>query len=157
KAELLQHHQPVKHQIERDMLAVAKAEHLNIVHRDGAACRRNVSHGTVENAGLRPDECAFLNCDVVEQVNGLDFDTGIREGGEPAAEECNAGRFSLAVHPAWRLENDVVGQDFRKSVKVMDVEGGCPLFKSLACAHCHSILLRIVKCRPKVAPGTMLR
>jgi hypothetical protein len=34
KAELLQHHQPVKHQIERGMLTVAKAEHLDIVHFD---------------------------------------------------------------------------------------------------------------------------
>jgi hypothetical protein len=32
EAELLQHRQLVKHQIERDMLAVAKSEYLDIVH-----------------------------------------------------------------------------------------------------------------------------
>src|SRR5271166_1434617 len=37
KAELLQHHQPVKHQIERGMLTVAITEHLGIVHFDGAS------------------------------------------------------------------------------------------------------------------------
>ena len=83
EAELLQHCQPVKHQIERDMLAVAEAEDLDIVHFDRAACRRNVPHGTVQNAVLRPRECAFLNCDVVDDVNGFDFDTRIRECSEP--------------------------------------------------------------------------
>jgi hypothetical protein len=79
----LQHCQPVKHQIERDMLAVAEAEDLDIVHFDRAACRRNVPHGTVQNAVLRPRECTFLNCDVVDDVNGFDFDTRIRECSEP--------------------------------------------------------------------------
>ena len=149
EAELLQHHQPVKHQIERGMLTVAKAEHVDIVQLDGAARRWNVPHGTGENAVLRPHERAFLNYDVVDDVNGMDFDTRIREGSEPTAEECGAGRFSLAVHTAWRLENDVVGKDFRKPVKVMGVEGGCPLFESLARGHCHSTLLRIVECGSK--------
>jgi hypothetical protein len=51
-------------------------------------------------------------------VNGLDFDMRIRECGKLTAEECGAGRFSLVLHRAWRLENDVVSKDFRKSVKV---------------------------------------
>jgi len=54
EAELLQHRQPVKHQIKRDMLAVAETEDLDIVHFDRAARRRNVAHGTVQNAVLRP-------------------------------------------------------------------------------------------------------
>src|SRR5208283_2418074 len=131
------------------MLAVAIAEHVDIVHFDGAARRWNVPHGTVENAVLRPHECAFLNYNVVDDVNGMDFHTRIREGSDPTAEECGAGRFSLAVHAAWRLENDVVGKDFRKPVKVMGVEGGCSLFESLARGHCHLILLRMVDCWPK--------
>jgi hypothetical protein len=65
----------------------------------------------VENAVLAPLECAFLNRDVVDDVNGLDFDTRIREGGEPAAEECGAGRLSLAIYTPRRLEDDVVGKD----------------------------------------------
>jgi hypothetical protein len=108
------------------MLAVAKAEHVDIIHFDGTARRWNVSHGTVENAVLSAHECAFLNDDVVDDVNALDFDTRIREGSEPTAEECGAGGFSLAADSAWRLESDVVGEDFRKPVKVMGVEGGRP-------------------------------
>jgi len=91
----------------------------------------------------------FLNCDVVDDVNGLDFDARIRESNEPTAEECGAGRFSLAVHTAWRLEDDVVGKNFRKPVKVVGVEGGCPFFESLAYGHRHWILLRIIECGPK--------
>jgi hypothetical protein len=83
----------------------------------------------VENAVLSPDECAFLNCQVVDDVDGMDFNTGIREGGEPTAEKPGAGCFSLAVDTAWRLKNDVVGKDFRKPIKVMGVEGGPPLRK----------------------------
>jgi hypothetical protein len=91
----------------------------------------------------------FLNCDVVDDVNGLDFDARIRESNEPTAEECGAGRFSFAVHTAWCLENDVVRKDFRKPVQGMGLEGGCSLFESLARGHCHSILLRVVECWPK--------
>jgi hypothetical protein len=54
KAKLLQHHQPIEHQIEREMLAVPKAEHLDVIHFDGAAGWRDVPHGTVEDAIVRP-------------------------------------------------------------------------------------------------------
>ena len=64
EAELLQHCQPVKHQIKRDMLAVAEAEDLDIVHFDRATRRRNVAHGTGKTPFCNPRECAFLNCDV---------------------------------------------------------------------------------------------
>jgi hypothetical protein len=49
---------------------------------------------------LRPGECTLLDCDVVDDVNGLDVDARIREGGEPAAEERGAGRLSFAVYSA---------------------------------------------------------
>src|SRR5215471_5074237 len=153
KAELFQHRQPVEHQIERDMLAAAKAEDLDIVHFDRSARRWNVTRGAVQNAVLRPPECAFLNCDVVEDVNGFDFDARIRESSEPTAEERGTRGFSLAVHSAWRLENHVVGKNFRKAVKVMGVKGSCSLFESLACGHCHWILLRIIEFAPKGCAG----
>jgi hypothetical protein len=54
---------------------------------------------------VRPGECAFLNCQVVDDVHGFDLDMRIREGSEPAAEERGAGHLALAVHPAWRLED----------------------------------------------------
>ena len=84
---MLQHRQPVKHQIERDMLAVAKAEHLNVVHFDRTARWWDVPRGTAKNAVLRPGERALLNRDVVDEVNGLDVDARIREGGEPTPKK----------------------------------------------------------------------
>jgi hypothetical protein len=71
KAELLQHRHPIKHQIERDVLAIAKAQYLDIVQLDRATGRWNVSHGTVEDAALRPHEGAFFNRDIIDNVNGL--------------------------------------------------------------------------------------
>ena len=95
EAELLQHRQPVKHQIKRDMLAVAEAEDLDIVHFDRAARRWNVPHGIVQNAVLRPRECAFLNCDVVDDANGFDFDTRLRECSEPTGRRIFFERLSF--------------------------------------------------------------
>jgi hypothetical protein len=34
EAKLLEHQEPVEHKVERAMLAVAKAEHLDVVHAD---------------------------------------------------------------------------------------------------------------------------
>jgi hypothetical protein len=135
------------------MLAAAKTEDLDIFHFDRSARWWNVTRGTAQNTVLRPPECAFLNCDVVEDVNGFDFDARIRESSEPTAEERGTRGFSLAVHTAWRLENHVVGKNFRKAVKVMGVKGGCSLFESLACGHCHWILLRIIEFAPKGGAG----
>jgi hypothetical protein len=122
KAKLLQHRQPIKHQIEREMLAVPKAEHLDVIHFDEAARWRDVPRGTAEHAIVRPGECAFLNRQVIDGVYGFDVDMRIRERTEPAAEERSTGGFSLAVHPAWGFEDHIVGKDFRKSVNVVGVE-----------------------------------
>jgi hypothetical protein len=96
---LLQHREPVKHQIERDMLAVAKAEHLNVVYIDRAARWWDVPRGTAENAVLRSGEFTLLDCDVVDDVNGLDVDARIREGGEPAAEDAAQAAFPSPCIP----------------------------------------------------------
>jgi hypothetical protein len=37
EAELLEHQELVEHQVERDVLAIAEAEHLDVVQPDGAA------------------------------------------------------------------------------------------------------------------------
>jgi hypothetical protein len=34
---LLEHQESVEHQVERDVLAIAEVEHLNVVQSDGAA------------------------------------------------------------------------------------------------------------------------
>ena len=137
------------------MLAVAKAKHVDIVHFDAAARWWNVPHGTAENAVLRPGECAFLNCEVIDDVNGLDVDMRIRERSEPAAEECGAGGFSLAVHSAWRLEDDIVGKDFANPSMSWALKVAVPSFESLTRGHCHWILLRIANCGRRIAPRTI--
>src|ERR1700674_2416080 len=53
------------------MLAVAKAEHVDIVHFDGAARRRNVPNGTAEDAVLSAHECAFFTYDIDDDVSGM--------------------------------------------------------------------------------------
>ena len=117
------------------MLAVPKAEHLDVVHFDEAACWRDVSRGTAEHAIVHPGERAFLNCLFVDDVLGLDLDMRIREGSELAAEEYSAGGLSLAVHSARGFEDHIVGKDFRKSVNVVGVESCCPFFEGFARGH----------------------
>src|SRR6476660_8973090 len=46
-AELLEHQKPVKHQVERDVLAIAEANHSNVVQPDGAAGWRDVANRAV--------------------------------------------------------------------------------------------------------------
>ena len=53
---------------------------------------------------MRPGECAFLNCQVVDDVHGFDLDMRIREGSEPAAEERGAGHLALAVLGKYLLD-----------------------------------------------------
>jgi hypothetical protein len=99
----------------------------------------------MQDAVLRSPECAFLDCNIADDVNGFHFDMRIGESSEPIAKECGASCFSRTMHTAGRLENDLVGKNFREAVKVMSVEGGCPSFKSLAWGHFHAILLWILQ------------
>src|SRR6478736_8379316 len=80
EAELLEHQKPVEHQVERDVLAVAEAEHLNVVHLYGAAGWWDVAHGTMKDAVVLPRECALLNGEVVDDVNAVDLDVRVRKG-----------------------------------------------------------------------------
>ena len=54
EAKLLEHQEPVEHQVERAMFAVAEAEHLDVVHADGAAGWRDVAHGAAETPSCVP-------------------------------------------------------------------------------------------------------
>ena len=54
EAELLEHQKPVEHQFERDVLAVAEAEHLNVVQPHGAAGWWDVAHRAVKDAKQGP-------------------------------------------------------------------------------------------------------
>src|SRR5689334_23502007 len=65
QAKLLEHRKPVEHQIERDMLAVPEAEHLDISDSDGATGRWNFAHRAFQYAVVGACERAFLNSDIV--------------------------------------------------------------------------------------------
>src|SRR6188508_187779 len=66
ESELLEHQKPVEHQIERDVLAIAEVEYLNVVQPDGAAGWRDVAHRAVKNAVVTPRECALLNHELID-------------------------------------------------------------------------------------------
>src|SRR5262245_47973037 len=132
QAKLLEHRQLVKEQIERGMFAISEVEHLDIVDCDPAACRWDVSHQTAENAHMRPGERALLDGNVADEVSGMDVDMRIRKGGEPAAEERCAGLLSVAAYPAWRPEDDIVGEHLREPVNVVGVESRRSLVESFA-------------------------
>ncbi len=61
ETELFEHQEPVEHQVERDMLAVAVAEHVDIVHCDFAAAGRNVAGRVVQDAVVGSGE-GGLSC-----------------------------------------------------------------------------------------------
>src|SRR5262249_47919307 len=96
EAELLEHQEAVEHQVERAVLAVAEAEHLDVVHLDRTAGWRYVAHGAAEHPVVRSGECALLDGDVVDDVQAVDLHVRVWEGGEPAAVELDAGGLSLA-------------------------------------------------------------
>src|SRR5262249_3285685 len=107
EAELLEHLEPVELQVERDVLAVAGVEHLDVVHGNRGAGGRDVSGRTVEDAVVRSRERALLDSHVVNDVNAVDLDMRVGERAEPAAEERGAGRPPLAGDAARRAEHDV--------------------------------------------------
>ena len=82
QAELLEHQEPVEHQVERDVLAVAEAQHLDVVEADGAAGWWDVAGRGVEDAVVGPGERAFLDGDVVDEVHVVDLDVRVGEGAE---------------------------------------------------------------------------
>jgi hypothetical protein len=75
-------------------------EHLE---PDSAAGRWDVTGRGVQDAALRPAECAFLDDDVVNAVDAVDLDVPVREGSEPPAIELRAGWFPWPLSPpgAW--------------------------------------------------------
>jgi hypothetical protein len=68
-SELLEHQESVEHQVERDVLAIAEVEHLNVVHPDGVAGWRDVAHRAVKHAVVSPRERALLNREIIDEVN----------------------------------------------------------------------------------------
>ena len=134
---MFEHRQPVKDQVEGDVLAVAEAEHLEIVHRDRAAGGRDITSRTVQGALVGSGEGAFLDGDISGDVDAVDLDMRIGEGLEPVGEELRAGRLSLAVDPAWCAENGVVGEHAGEPVDVVGVEGLRALVERLAYGHRH--------------------
>lgn len=77
ESELLDHLQPVEHQVERDVLPLAEAEHLDVVQIDGAPGRLELAHGAVEDTVMGPGERALLDGDVIDDLNVIDLDVGV--------------------------------------------------------------------------------
>src|SRR6185437_2705401 len=144
EAELLQHLQPVKEQVERDVQAVAVAEHVDVVHRGPAAGGGDVAGRAVQGAIVGAGENALLHGDVAGDVHRVDVDVGVGEGVPPAGEELRAGGLPLAAHPARRTVGDIVGEHAGEPVDVMGVEGVRALLEHLAYGHCHRDLLQQV-------------
>ena len=72
------------------------------------------------------------------------------ESVQPAAEELNTGRFSSTGHPAWRPEDQVVGERDGEAINVMRIEGVRVLLESLA--H-ESVPASVARLRPPVRSG----
>ena len=85
--------EPIVDQVERDMLPVAEAEHLDVADADGAAGGRDVAGWRVQDAVVCSGERAFFDGDVAGDVKGVDLDVCVGEGGEPVGEELGAGLF----------------------------------------------------------------
>src|SRR5215472_8075785 len=114
------------------MLAVLEAEHLDVADANGAACWRHVTRRAMKNAKLSTGERALLHGNIVDNVQVVHVDMRIGEGAEPATEELNTGRLSLAAQATRRLEGDIVRERFRKSLDVVCVEGFRPPFEGLS-------------------------
>ena len=97
---MFEQRQPVEHQVEADVQAVAVAEHVDIVQGDRAAGRRDITGRAVQDTLVGSGEGAFLDRDIAGDVRVADLDVRVGEGAEPAGVELGAGRLSLAVDPA---------------------------------------------------------
>ncbi len=136
-AELFEHLQPVEDQVEGDVLAVAEAERLDVVHRDRAPGGRDITRRTVQGAPVGSGEGAFLNGGIAGDVQGVHLDVRVGERAEPAGEELRTGRLSVPAHPAWRGEDHIVGEHAGEPVDVVGVKGFCPLRERFAYGHRH--------------------
>src|SRR5690242_19466003 len=119
------------------MLAVLKAEHLDVAHPDGASRRLDVARRAVQHTLVRACKRTFLDRDLAGDVEAVHIDMRIWEGEEPAAKELNAGRLPLAPQSPWRLEGGIVREHFRKPIHLMSIEGFRSPRKRLAHRHCH--------------------
>ena len=104
------------------MLAVPKAEHLDIADPDSAARRRDVT-GAMEDTVVCAGESAFLHGNVINDVKAVHVYMRVGESTQPATEELDTGRFALAAHPTRCLEDNIVREHSRKSIDVVSVEG----------------------------------
>jgi hypothetical protein len=75
------------------VLAVAEAEHLDVVQADNAAVWWDVAGAAVEDSVMRSGERSLLDGDVVDDVEVVDLDVPVGECGEAAAVELGAGCF----------------------------------------------------------------
>ena len=65
------------------MLAVAEAQHLDVGDLYRPAGRQHIAGGAGQYAVVRAGERAFLDCDVVDEANGVDVDAEVSRMGDP--------------------------------------------------------------------------
>ena len=156
-AELLEQQQPVEHQIERNVSASTKPEHLDVVQPDGSARRRQVSGRRVKHAAVRSDESSLLDCDILEKVDVVDLDVCVREGAEPTrVKSAHAALPSPLGPPGARKTTSSASTDANPSISCA-LKVAVPVSKASRAAVTIKHLLSEVKFRLTVAHATLLR
>src|SRR5262245_9197162 len=84
QAQLLEHLEPVEHQVEARVPAAAEAQDLDVLQAHGAARGRHVARRGGEDAVVRAGERALLGGDVTGEVERVDVDARVGERAEPA-------------------------------------------------------------------------
>ena len=77
---MLEQEQPVVHQVEGDVLAVAEVKHLGVADCDGAAGGGDVAGWAVQDAVMGAGEGALLNGDIAGDMQGVDLDVRVPGG-----------------------------------------------------------------------------
>src|SRR6516164_7853919 len=118
------------------MLAIPKAEHLDVADPDRAARWRDVA-GAMEDTVVCAGESALLHGDVINDVKAVHVYMRVGECTQPATEELDTGRLAFAAHPTRCLEDNIVRKHSSKSIDVVSVEGLRPPLERFPNRHRH--------------------
>jgi hypothetical protein len=116
------------------MLAIPKADNLDVVQSQGAAGWWDVASRSRQYAMVRAGKRALLDRYVIEDFNVVYLDLRVGKSGEPASEELCASGLSQSARTG-RLEKNVIRQHCSKPLDIVRVESVCPSLENLACCH----------------------
>src|SRR6185437_5484421 len=120
--------------MERCMLGVTEADHLNVVHGDRTASRRYVSRWACQNTRVSTGKRAFFDSEIPEDLSAFDIDMPIRKGHKPALVKCGAGHLSMAAH-SWRFEIDIVRHQLSERIYIMRIKRVGPRLEHFTHGH----------------------